>query len=95
VLGRAAQLLRVSESVWNEWYAVTSLTSFDAMLGRAYNAPTRHDAELSFDGAADASKSGGARRAPVLSSTPLCSCCLLGVYDSMIEPRVRMRTRAR
>jgi hypothetical protein len=47
---RRRALLRVPDAVWNEWYAVSSLTSFDAMLARSYNAPTRHDAELSVDG---------------------------------------------
>ena len=40
---------RVPEEVWAEWYGVSSLSSFDAILSRAYAWPLRHFGELDFD----------------------------------------------
>jgi hypothetical protein len=56
---------RVSDMVWHEWYAVTSMSSFDAILSRDYNWPTRHYTELLFTEAG--SDAGGTARRSQLS----------------------------
>jgi hypothetical protein len=48
---RAPVLHAVDDVLWHEWYAVNSLSSFDAILAREYNWPTRHYNEQSFENA--------------------------------------------